>query len=202
MTTTTTKKALFSTRELVIIGLFSALAYVLMLLESPGYLGFLRIEFSDVPAILGGLGFGPGAGVFIELIKNLLKVLSTKTIGAGEIANFIVGSAYVLPLSIIYRKTKKKHKLLIGYISGIVAMCVAGMIVNYFITLPLYSNMFGGVEALIDMVAGLTPGFLPQINSLWKIILIGITPFNVVKGSLMAIVSYYVFKLVKKPLQF
>ena len=79
------KKTLFSTRELVTIGLFSALAYVLMLLESPGYLGFLRIEFSDVPAILGGLGYGPAAGVFIELIKNLIKVLSTKTIGAGEL---------------------------------------------------------------------------------------------------------------------
>lgn len=55
------KKTLFSTRDLVIVGLFSALAYVLMLLESPGYLGFLRIEFSDVPAILGGLGLGPAA---------------------------------------------------------------------------------------------------------------------------------------------
>ena len=67
------KKTLFSTRDLVIIGLFSALAYVLMLLESPGYLGFLRIEFSDVPAILGGLGISPAAGVFIELIKNIIK---------------------------------------------------------------------------------------------------------------------------------
>ena len=92
------KKTLFSTRDLVIVGVFSALAYVLMLLESPGYLGFLRIEFSDVPAILGGLGLGPAAGVFIELIKNIIKALSTKTIGAGELANFVVGSAYVLPL--------------------------------------------------------------------------------------------------------
>ena len=107
------KKTLFSTRDLVIVGLFSALAYVLMLLESPGYLGFLRIEFSDVPAILGGLGLGPAAGVFIELIKNIIKALSTKTIGAGELANFVVGSAYVLPLSIIYRKWKGKHLSLI-----------------------------------------------------------------------------------------
>ena len=194
------KKTLFSTRDLVIVGLFSALAYVLMLLESPGYLGFLRIEFSDVPAILGGLG--PAAGVFIELIKNIIKALSTKTIGAGELANFVVGSAYVLPLSIIYRKWKGKHRLLTGYVVGTVTMCVAGMIVNYFVTLPLYSNMFGGVDALIGFVGSMTPGFLPEINSLWKIIIIGITPFNVLKGIMMAVVSYYVFKLVKKPLQF
>ncbi len=196
------KKMLFSTRDLVIVGLFSALAYVLMLLESPGYLGFLRIEFSDVPAILGGLGLGPAAGVFIELIKNIIKALSTKTIGAGELANFVVGSAYVLPLSIIYRKWKGKHRLLTGYVVGTVTMCVAGMIVNYFVTLPLYSNMFGGVDALIGFVGSMTPGFLPEINSLWKIIIIGITPFNVLKGIMMAVVSYYVFKLVKKPLQF
>lgn len=196
------KKTLFSTRDLVIVGLFSALAYVLMLLESLGYLGFLRIEFSDVPAILGGLGLGPAAGVFIELIKNIIKALSTKTIGAGELANFVVGSAYVLPLSIIYRKWKGKHRLLTGYVVGTVTMCVAGMIVNYFVTLPLYSNMFGGVDALIGFVGSMTPGFLPEINSLWKIIIIGITPFNVLKGIMMAVVSYYVFKLVKKPLQF
>ena len=97
---------------------------------------------------------------------------------------------------------KGKHKYLFGYIAATVGMCVTGMIVNYFITLPLYSNMFGGVDALIGMVGGMAPGFLPQIDSLWKIIIIGITPFNVVKGIMIAIVSYYVFKLVKKPLQF
>ena len=69
------KKTLFSTRDLVIIGLFSALAYVLMLLESPGYLGFLRIEFSDVPAILGGLGISPAAGVFIPACSEALMHL-------------------------------------------------------------------------------------------------------------------------------
>ena len=196
------KKTLFSTRELVTIGLFSALAYVLMLLESPGYLGFLRIEFSDVPAILGGLGYGPAAGVFIELIKNLIKVLSTKTIGAGELSNFLVGSAFVIPLSIIYRKWKGKHKLLVGYVVSVISMCIAGMLVNYFITVPIYSNMFGGMEALIGFVGGMTPGFLPTIDSMWKLIVIGIAPFNVVKGTMMAVVSYYVFKLVKKPLQF
>nr|WP_291234580.1 ECF transporter S component [Frisingicoccus sp.] len=196
------KKTLFSTRELVTIGLFSALAYVLMLLESPGYLGFLRIEFSDVPAILGGLGYGPAAGVFIELIKNLIKVLSTKTIGAGELSNFLVGSAFVIPLSIIYRKWKGKHKLLVGYVVSVISMCIAGMLVNYFITVPIYSNMFGGMEALIGFVGGMTPGFLPTIDSMWKLIVIGITPFNVVKGTMMSVVSYYVFKLVKKPLQF
>ena len=153
------KKTLFSTRELVTIGLFSALAYVLMLLESPGYLGFLRIEFSDVPAILGGLGYGPAAGVFIELIKNLIKVLSTKTIGAGELSNFLVGSAFVIPLSIIYRKWKGKHKLLVGYVVSVISMCIAGMLVNYFITVPIYSNMFGGMEALIGFVGGMTPDF-------------------------------------------
>ena len=196
------KKTLFSTRELVTIGLFSALAYVLMLLESPGYLGFLRIEYSDVPAILGGLGYGPAAGVFIELIKNLIKVLSTKTIGAGELSNFLVGSAFVIPLSIIYRKWKGKHKLLVGYVVSVISMCIAGMLVNYFITVPIYSNMFGGMEALIGFVGGMTPGFLPTIDSMWKLIVIGITPFNVVKGTMMSVVSYYVFKLVKKPLQF
>ena len=79
---------------------------------------------------------------------------------------------------------------------------MTGMVVNYFITLPIYSNMFGGVDALVAMVGSLTPGFLPTIDSLWKIIIIGITPFNVVKGIMIAVVSYYVFKLVKNHFNF
>lgn len=177
------KKTLFSTRDLVIIGLFSALAYVLMLLESPGYLGFLRIEFSDVPAILGGLGLGPAAGVFIELIKNIIKALSTKTIGAGELANFVVGSAYVLPLSIIYRKWKGKHRLLVGYVAGTVAMCAAGMIINYFVTLPLYSNMFGGVDALIGYVGGMTRGSFRRLTVYGRLSLLALRRLMWLKAS-------------------
>ncbi len=196
------KKVMFSTRTLVTVGLLSALAYVLMLLESPAYIGFLRIEFSDVPAVVGGLSFGPAAGVFIELVKNLLKVISnTKTIGAGELANLIVGCAYVVPLCVIYRRYRSKYNLLAGFAVGTVVMCLAGIVANYFITLPFYSQMFGGMSNLIDMVGSLTPGFLPKIDSLWGIVIIGITPFNVVKGIMISVVSYYVYKIVRKPLQ-
>ena len=195
------KKVMFS-RTMVTVGLLSALAYVLMLLESPAYIGFLRIEFSDVPAVVGGLSFGPIAGVFIELVKNLLKVISnTKTIGAGELANLIVGCAYVLPLCVIYRKFRSKYNLLVGFVAGTVTMCLAGIVANYFITLPFYSQMFGGMDSLIDMVGRLTPGFLPKIDSLWSIVIIGITPFNVVKGILISVVSFYVYKIVRRPLQ-
>lgn len=192
-------KAKLTTKQVVMIGLMSALAYVLMLLESPPYLGFLRIEFSDVPAIISGFAYGPVAGVFVELIKNLLKVISnTKTIGAGEMANFIVGCAYVIPLSIIYRKMKAKGKGVYGVIAGTIVMCIAGILANRFITLPWYANMFGGMENLIGMVQGMTPSFLPKIQSLWGVIIIGITPFNVVKGALIGFVSLVVYKIVRR----
>lgn len=190
-------KKLFSTNVLVIISLFSALSYVLMLLESPAYLGFLRIELSDIPAIIGGIQFGPLAGVFIELIKNLVKVITaTKTAGVGELANFIVSIAYVIPVSILYHSIKGKKKYALTFGSGIIAMTVAGYVVNYFITVPLYATLYGGIDNIISIAQATIPG----IKDLNTLVLLGITPFNIVKGLLISIVGYYCYKLLRNRL--
>jgi riboflavin transporter FmnP len=189
-------KKLFTTRELVVIGLFSALSYVLMLLESPAYIGFLRIELSDIPAIIASIQFGPAAAVCIELIKNLVKALTaTKTAGVGELANFVVSIAYVIPLGIFYRKLKGKYRIL-SFIAGILGMVVAGIIVNYFITIPLYAKLYGGEEVIVNLAKATLPG----VNDVKSLILLGITPFNVVKGIIISIVGYITHQFLKNRL--
>lgn len=187
---------LFSTKAMVTISLLSALSYVLMLLESPAYIGFLRLEFSDIPAIIGAFQFGPMAGLMIEFIKNLIKAITaTKTAGIGEFANFIVSIAYVVPAAIIYRKFKNSKKSLIAFSVATITMTIAGFLINYFVTIPMYATLYGGME---NVLAGAT--IIPAIKDKFTLILYGITPFNLVKGVFLGAVGHYTYKLLKNRL--
>ncbi|HPM11682.1 MAG TPA: ECF transporter S component [Paludibacter sp.] len=174
MKTIGTKSKYFTARTLVTIGILSGLSYALMLLESPPYIGFLRLELSDIPAIIGAFQFGPLAGVIIELIKNLIKAITaTKTAGIGELANFLISIAYVVPAAFLYRKLKTKHKAWIAFGVATISLTVAGFVVNYFITIPLYAKLYGGIDNVVKVAS-----VIPAIKDKFTLILYGISPFN------------------------
>lgn len=192
-TKTTKTRAKFTTKEIVFLGLLSGLSYVLMLLESPPYLGFLRVELSDVPAIVGAFTYGPVAGVIIELIKNLLKALTaSKTAFIGEAANFMISVAYVVPAAILFRKLKGKGKIFLTFFIATISMTVIGFLINYFVTIPMYAQ-FMPMEVILEGAA-----FIPVIHDKFTLILYGISPFNIVKGILMGITGYYTYQGVKR----
>ncbi|MDF2803863.1 MAG: transporter component [Anaerocolumna sp.] len=187
---------LFTTRAMVTIGLLSALSYVLMLLESPPFIGFLRLELSDIPAIIGAFQFGPLAGVVIELIKNLIKAITaSKTMGIGELANFVVSVAFVVPAAIVYRKLTNKNKNFFAFGIATISMTVIGFLMNYFVTIPIYAELYGGIK---NVLAAAT--IIPGINDKFTLILYGITPFNIVKGIFLGFVGHYTYKLLKNRL--
>lgn len=190
------KKKLFTTRQIVVIGMFAALSYVLMLVHFPvKYLGFLEMEFSDIPAIVATLAYGPVTGIVIELIKNLIKVITASTTGgSGELANFIISVGYILPLGLVYHKMNSKGKKFFACLAGTVCMVLAGIVVNYYITVPLYAAIFGGPQVVIGACATT----IPAIKSLGGVVILGITPFNVVKGILMSIIGVLCYKALGK----
>ena len=192
-------KKLFSTKQVVMIGMFAAISYVLMLIHLPvKYMGFLEMEFSDIPAIIATMVYGPISGICIEFIKNLIKVLTASTTGGtGEIANFIISMGYILPLGIVYHNLKGKKKTVIACIAATVGMVVVGIFINYFVTVPLYAKLFGGEETVI----GVCQATIPAIKSLGTVVILGITPFNVVKGILMSIVGVVCYKAVGKTIK-
>ena len=132
------RESLISTRTITMTALLAAISYVLAFLEFPVPLSpsFARMDLSDLPALIGTFAFGPVTGVMIELIKNVLQLLSSSTGGIGELANFIMGASYVLVAGFIYKykKTKKMAMWACG-ISSIV-MGIVAAIVNYLILLP------------------------------------------------------------------
>jgi riboflavin transporter FmnP len=169
------------TRIIVLTGVLSGLAWILMVLELPLFVYFpsyLKIDFSDIPAILGGIIAGPLVGIAIELVKNILHFFTmSKEGGIGEIANFFAGVGLILPMVVIIRKNEKR--MMAGFIAGIISMAVVANIINYFITLPLYMQN-------------------PPASVLWSTILAFLLPFNIVKGIIVCVVAFFLYMTLKK----
>lgn len=189
-------QTLFSTREMVTLALLSALAFALMMIHLPfKYLGFLELEFSDIPAVIASLVYGPAAGIVVELIKNLIKAITaTTTAGVGELANFLISACYIFPLGYLYKRLKGKSRVFISFTVGIIGFLIAGIVVNFFITVPLYAALFGGM----DVIVGAASAVVPVIKDLATIVILGITPFNLVKGILISVIGYLIFKVFRK----
>lgn len=186
-----------NTRTLVKSSVLSVLAFLIMYFEMPLWFvpPFLKIDFSDIPALIGAFSLGPISGVVIELIKNILNLAieGTTTGGVGELANFFVGSVFVFTAGIIYQKKKSFKMAILGMIAGTIAMTISATLVNYYFLIPFYAKLFGvSVEQYVEMGA--------QVNKLVSdyktFILYGITPFNILKGIIVSLVTIPLYKRV------
>lgn len=182
---------------LIKISLLSAIAFILMFFELPLpiFPSFLKIDLSDLPALIGGFALGPVAGVFIELLKNVLHVIfkGTSTALIGELANFLVGSVFVITSASIYAKNKTRKNAIISLIIGSIIMSIAAGILNYYLFLPLYDKVLG---FKIAAVVGMGSKLNPRIINLFTLILWSIIPFNLIKGIAVSAVSLAVYKAV------
>lgn len=182
------------TRYLVRIAVLSTIAFILMYIDFPIpmlFPAFLKIDASDIPAILGAFSMGPVAGVLIELIKNILHfiVKGSETGGVGQLANFLIGCAWVIPIGLIYKRKKTKKNAIMGLIVGAVSMIVIAGVVNYYITLPFYETMMP-MEAIVGMGSVVNPA----IKDYFTLVLYGITPFNVLKTLSISIITMLMYK--------
>ena len=180
---------------IVIIGVLAAVSTVLRYIETPLPLlpPFLKIDFSNIPALIGGFAVGPVAGTAILLIKNILYLPVTQTGGVGEIADFIISLAFVLPAALIYMHNKNKKGAVWGMAAGTAAMSfVVAPLMNYFILIPFYAALFFGssIDAIIEISATANTG----INSLWTYILYAVIPFNIFKSVAICIVTGLLYK--------
>lgn len=190
----TTKKNLFTTSVLVKISILSVISYLIMFIEFPIIFapGFLKLDFSDIPAIIGGFALGPVAGIFIELIKNLLHfVTKSDTGGVGEIANFLIGGAFVFISSGIYNLGKNKRNAIIGCLIGTIGMSIVGALANQYLLIPFYANMFP-IDAIVQMGTVVNKNIV-DVKSL---IYYGVVPFNIFKGIVMSVATAILYKKV------
>lgn len=134
----------------VIAAMLSALAYVLMLLEIPLPTSpHLKFDLGDIPALFAGITLGPLWGVLVELLKNLIQLLTKgfgTQLGFGNIMDFLTGCAFIVPFSIIYRSMINKNKkslfaVTIASIAGTISRVIIGIGANYIVA-PLFSLYF------------------------------------------------------------
>ena len=172
-------------RTLALVGMLSAVAVVLMTFDIPLPFAptFYKIDFSEVPVLIGCFTMGPLAGVGIELIKNLLHIVisGTQTAGVGEVANFLIGCAFIVPAGLIYHKKHTRTGALIGMAS----------LMNAYVLLPVYAKAFGmPLNALVEMGTAINA----KITSVSTLILFAVTPFNLLKGVLVSLIVFLIYK--------
>lgn len=195
MSNTTTNKKKLSTKIIAQIGMLGAIAVVLMLFEIPLPFApsFYEIDFSEVPVLIGCFTMGPLAGVIIELVKIILNLCinGTVTAGVGELANFVIGCALVLPAAVIYKRKKTKKGAIIGLVTGTLFMTFAGCFINAYIMLPTYAKAFGmPIEALVEMGSAVNA----SITDLFTFVMFAVVPFNLLKGVLVSIIVLLIYK--------
>ena len=181
------------------ISILSAIATILMMIQIPLPIAppFYQLDFSEVIVLIGGLALGPWAAVMIEGLKIVLMLIlnGSMTMGVGELANFIIGCAFVLPPVILYQKHKTKKTALIGLIIGTLLMSLTGIIMNYYVLIPAYA-FFMSPALTLDMIIAMGNAIYPSINGLLSLVLLCVGPFNIVKGILVSSVVMITYKKV------
>ncbi len=173
------KRKRLNVKAFVSIGMLSSLAYLLMLLNFPlpVFPNFLFVDFSDIPALIAALIFGPLAGILVEFFKNVLNYFATGSqtgVPVGHIANFIAGIVFVLPTLFVYNRLKTKKGMTIALVAGTVIMAVVMSALNYIAILPAYTLLMG----------------FPDMRNL---VIPAILPFNILKGIMMSVIFMLLF---------
>ena len=180
---------------LVKVAMLSAVATVLMLFEFPlPFVApiFYKLDFSEVPVLIGAFAMGPLAGVAIEAVKILLNFMINGSItgGVGEFSNFVLGVVFVLPAALIYCKNRTRKNAFIGLAVGGITMVVLGCFINAFVMLPLYSSIIIPLEQILAMAASIWPA----IDTTLEFVILCVAPFNLIKAVLVAVITMILYK--------
>lgn len=182
------QKVVFITTSGILAAIASILRYIEMPL--PFFPSFLKIDFSNIPALIGSFALGPVAGIVVLLIKNLLYLPMSGTGGVGEIADFVVSLTLLLPAVMIYTYSKNRRGALWGMGLGVLVMSLlGGPLMNYYVLIPLYST-FMPIEAIIGMAAAANSAIVDT----WTYILYAVVPFNLFKSAVICVITYLLYK--------
>ena len=189
------------TRTIVQVAMLGAVAGVLMNFEFPlPFLApsFYQMDFSEIPVLIGSFAMGPLAGVLVELIKILVHLVTrgTMTAGVGDVANFLMGCAYVIPAGLLYRyhHVKTRKHAVAGMAAGTVLTTILACFANAFVLLPAYGKAFGmPIETFIQMGSAVHS----SVNGLLTFALLIIAPFNIFKYALTSLIVFVIYKKIR-----
>lgn len=183
------------TRYMAGVAMLSAAAFVLQYLEFPIPMlipGFIKFDFSDLPALIGAFAYGPAAGVLIEFIKNILHCAVSQSATVGELSNFILGAVFAGIAGLVYRNKKTKTRAIIGAVLGALLMGAICIPSNYFVVYPFYDRMYMPMETIINAYNQILP--VLKSDSILPYLLVFNVPFTIIKGLLVAVITILIYK--------
>lgn len=182
------------THELVKIGILAGIGFILMFFEIavPFAPPFMKIGLNDVPALIGSFSMGPLAGVTVQLIINILALIirGSTTGGVGEISNFIVGATFVSVAGYIYKRKKDLKHAVVAMLLGVISMTIVATLSNYFVIFPLYARIMIPMDEIIKMGGKVNA----RVSDLKAFMLYIVVPFNLVKGTIVSIITRLIYK--------
>ena len=186
--TSTTNGSRISVATMTRIAILAAAASILFLIEIP-IVAFYKLDLSNIPVLLGAFSMGPVPGLVILAIKSAIGLLHSSSAGVGELADFVMGAALVLPAAVIYHRNKSRKNAIIGMAVGTVCMVVVGVLMNKWVMLPFYMGAFH-----MDMDGIIKAAKVSGVDSEWKLLLLVTGPFNLLKGVALSLVTALIYK--------
>lgn len=190
------KEKVFTTRKVAMIGMFSAVAGIMMLFEFPLPMiapPFYELDLSELPVLICGFAFGPVAGVVTEFLKVLIKLFikSTSTAFVGDLANFAVGCTMILPATILYHLKKSKTSAVISCIVGTICMAVFGTAFNAIYLIPAFSKLY---QIPLDAIIAMGTAINASITDIITFVIICVGPLNIIKGTVVSVITILIYK--------
>lgn len=193
MTVTTKNRTNTNIRKIAVTAILAALAAVIQLFEIPIPMlipTFIKLDFSELPALIASFMISPWAGIPVCLIKNLIKLTTTQSAGVGELCNFLLGVCMVVPAGFIYHRKKTRKTALIGCLVGCAVSSLLSVFVNYFISYPAFYQFIAPEEAVL----GAYQAILPDVKTIIQCLLIFNMPFTFVKFLLDSVFTFIIYK--------
>ena len=185
------KHSRLNVRKMTMTAMLAAVATVLMFISFsvPLMPSFIKLDFSELPALIAAFAFGPLSGVTVCLVKNLVNALFTTTGCVGELSNFVLGASFVFTAGTVYKLKKNRAGALIGSVAGAAAMAIIGVFSNYYIVYPVYTAMMP-MEVILNMYRAINA----NVETLWDALIWFNMPFTFVKGMCSTVMAFIIYK--------
>lgn len=181
-------------RKIAVTAMLAALAAVIQLLEIPLPAlipEFIKLDFSELPALIASFVVSPLAGIPVCLVKNIIKLSTSYSAGVGELCNFLLGVAMVVPAGFIYKYKKTRKGALMACLTGCIISAVLSLFVNYYISYPVYYQLLNAPE---EVILSMYQVINPNVKSIWEALIIFNVPFTFVKMLIDSIITFVIYK--------
>ncbi len=185
-------------KVLTVTAMFAAVATVLMYFEMPLPLlpPFLKLDLSSIPILIGSFILGPASAIAMAAVKAFVHLLSTQTGGVGELADFLMTSAFSFTAAAVYRRNHTKRGAVIGCVAGTCALILMAVLANRFLIIPFYAKIMP-LEAIFAACSAVNP----RITGMGGYLLYGVVPFNFIKGAVISLLTFPVYKRLSVQIQ-